>query len=701
MTSYLIGVDIGGTFTDCVIVGDDGQITTAKAPSTPEDYSRGVLNSMSVAADQLGYSLEEICRSTRLLTHGTTIGTNAVIQKRGAKVGIITTKGHNDVIHIMRGSRGLTGRDISKIIHFPESSKPTPLVPKSLIEGISERVDYRGDVVVPLHEGETREAIKSLLDKGVEAIAICFLWSFKRPEHELRVKEILAEMAPDVFVTCSSDLVPRWGEYERLTATALNAYIGPLTAGYLLRLDQKFKDLGYAYPLQVVQCGGGTISVERAVQAPLLTLDSGPVAGVTGSKYLGQIMGYSNIITTDMGGTSFDVGLVIDGEPAASSLGLVNQYEYFLPNVDIQAIGAGGGSLVEIDEKNGLIKVGPQSAGAQPGPVCYGRGGTQATVTDAALVLGYISPDKFASGTMKLAKDQAEKVIYDVAASLDMTPLACAAGIVRIAEFQMADLIRKATVQRGIDPRDFVVFAFGGAGPMHAGVYAFEAGAKKVVVPQTKMASTWCAFGAGAADILHVYEIVDIIAEPFGASQFSQHLASLEAQADAQFDYEQGSTAGKISYRYSISLRHKGQINEVEIFLPGAHLTEGDIAKLKGEFYDRYEQLYGLGSYYSKAKLEAVTFRLRAVVETPKPQLVQSLTATGEIPDGVLLGSRSVYWDGLGQSVDTPVYDAELLVYGNAIVGPAILETVDTTIVLHPERRAFVDHFGNVEITQI
>ncbi|NOZ42186.1 MAG: hydantoinase/oxoprolinase family protein [Alphaproteobacteria bacterium] len=701
MTSYLIGVDIGGTFTDCVIVGDDGDITTAKAPSTPGDYSQGVLNSMSVAADQLGFSLEEICRSTRLLTHGTTIGTNAVIQKRGAKVGIITTRGHNDVIHIMRGSRGLTGRDISKIIHFPESSKPEPLVAKSLIEGVSERVDYAGEVVVPLHEGEVRKAIDRLLAAGVEAIAICFLWSFKRPQHELRVKAMLAEIAPQIFVTCSSDLVPRWGEYERLTATVLNSYIGPLTAGYLLRLDQKFKDLGYGYPLQVVQCGGGTISVERAVQAPLLTLDSGPVAGVTGSKYLGQIIGYPNIITTDMGGTSFDVGLIIDGEPAASSLGLVNQYEYFLPNVDIQTIGAGGGSLVNVDRKNGLIKVGPQSAGAKPGPVCYGRGGTQATVTDAALVLGYISPDKFASGTMKLDKERAEGVIADIATSLNMTPMACAAGIVRIAEFQMADLIRKATVQRGIDPRDFVVFAFGGAGPMHAGVYAFEAGAKKAVVPQTKMASTWCAFGAGAADILHVYEIVDIIAEPFDFTLFSQHLAALEAQADARFDHEKSATAGKISYRFSISLRHKGQINEVEIFLSGEHMTASDIAQLKNEFYRRYEQLYGAGSYYRKAVLEAVTFRLRAVVETPKPHLAQNLTLSGDIPAGVLLGSRPVYWDSLGRSVDTPVYNAELLISGNIIEGPAILETVDTTIVLHPRRRALIDPYGNVEITQI
>ncbi len=700
MASYLIGVDIGGTFTDCVMVGDDGQITTAKALSTPEDYSRGVLDSMSAAATQLGCSLEEICQSTRLLTHGTTIGTNAVLQKRGAKVGIITTKGHNDVIHIMRGSRGLTGRDINKIVHFPESSKPVPLVPKNLIKGVLERVDYLGEVVEPLNQGETKRAIQELLDDGVDAIAVCFLWSFKRPEHELAVKAMLSEIAPHVFVTCSAELVPRWGEYERLTAPVLNAYIGPLTSGYLLNLDQKFEKLGYAYPMQVVQCGGGTIPVERAVQAPLLTLHSGPVAGVTGSKYLGQITGYPNIITTDMGGTSFDVGLIVDGEPAVSSLGLVNQYEYFLPNVDIQTIGSGGGSLVDVDEKKGLIRVGPQSAGARPGPICYGQGGTQVTVTDAALVLGYICPEKFASGSMKLEKEKAERGIADIAATLDMTPMACATGIVRIAEFQMADLIRKVTVQRGIDPREFVVFAFGGAGPMHAAVYALEAGATKAVIPQRKVASTWCAFGAGAADILHVYEIIDIISEPFDAALFSKHLAALEAQACARFHREKN-VAGEISYRFSISVRHKGQINEVEVLLPGPHLTDTDLEQLKREFYVRYEQLYGVGSYYQKATLEAVTFSLRAVVETPKPHLIHDPDVSSDIPTGALLGSRSVYWDDLGSCVDTPIYDAELLVSGNTIDGPAILEMVDTTIVIPPQRRAFIDPYRNVEITRI
>ena len=305
MSSYLVGVDIGGTFTDCVIIDNEGQVTTAKVPSTPSDFSTGMVNAVDASADALGISLEVLCRNTKLLTHGTTVGTNAVIQKKGAKVGLITTRGHNDVIHIMRGSRGLSGRELDKVVHFPESTKPDPLIPKSLIEGVSERVDCFGNVVVPLNEEEAEFAVDELLAKGVDAIAVCFLWSFKYSDHERIMRKIVTDKAPHVFVTCSSELVPKWGEYERTTAVALNAYVGPATSSYLRKLDTEFTDFGYEHPMQITQCGGGTISVNRAMEAPLLTLDSGPVSGVTGSKYLSDLIGYKNVITTDMGGTSF------------------------------------------------------------------------------------------------------------------------------------------------------------------------------------------------------------------------------------------------------------------------------------------------------------------------------------------------------------------------------------------------------------
>src|SRR5581483_3230863 len=305
---------------------------------------------------------------------------------------------------------------------------------------VSERVDCFGEVVVPLNEEEAEAAIRRLVAKGVKAIAICFLWSFRHPAHERRVKQLVEQIAPDIFVTCSADLVPKWGEYERVTAVALNGYIGPLTSTYLRNLDRRIKARGYAQPLQITQCGGGTISVETAIGAPLLTLDSGPVAGVTGAQYLGDLMGCRNIITTDMGGTSFDVGLIHDGKPAYSFVSNTHQYEYFLPKVDIQAIGSGGGSLVRGDPATKTMRVGPDSAGAVPGPACYGRGGTVATVTDADVVLGYLDPDNFAGGKIKLDKPAAERAVQQVADQLGLSLVEAASGIAKIAEFQMADI---------------------------------------------------------------------------------------------------------------------------------------------------------------------------------------------------------------------------------------------------------------------
>jgi N-methylhydantoinase A len=590
MPEYLVGVDIGGTFTDCVAIDEHGAVTTAKVPSTPGDFAQGMIDAMASAAEQLGIDAAGLCRRVALLSHGTTVGTNAIVQKRGAKVGLITTKGHNDVIHIMRGSRGVSGTDVRRVVHFPEGRKPQPIVPKRLIEGVSERVDCFGKVVVPLNEEEAQAAVRRLLERGVEAIAVCFLWSFLHPAHEHRVRDMIRRTAPGMFVTCSVDLVPKWGEYERTTAAAINAYIGPLTSSYLRDLDGKLTTLGNRHPLQITQCGGGTISVETATEAPLLTLNSGPVAGVTGSLYLGEVMNYPNIITTDMGGTSFDVGIIHEGKPAYSFASIVNQYEYFIPRVDIQAIGAGGGSLVRVDERTKTMRVGPESAGAVPGPACYGRGGTVATVTDADLVLGYLDPENFAGGRMKLDKAAAEAAIRDVADRLDMNLMECASGVGKIVEFQMADIIRKMTVGKGFDPRDFVLFAFGGAGPAHAGVFAAELGVQKVVIPQRETASTWCAFGAAAADVLHIYERVDIMTSPFDAERINRNLELLEEAARRRM-VKDGIADARQHLQFSIDMRHKGQINEVEV-MPGWSRATGDFeGALREGFYETYERL--------------------------------------------------------------------------------------------------------------
>ncbi|HEX9396534.1 MAG TPA: hydantoinase/oxoprolinase family protein [Burkholderiales bacterium] len=696
--SYLVGIDIGGTFTDCAIVDRGGRLLTTKVPSTPPDFAKGMLDALGAGARALGVTLDDFCRDIDFLSHGTTVGTNTIIQKRGAKVGLITTRGHEDAIHIMRGSRGYGGRDIRKVVHFPETSKPVPIVPKKLIRGVSERVDCFGEIVVALNEQETERAIRDLVGEGVDAIAICFLWSFRNPRHELRVKELVRKMKPGLFVTCSFDIAPKWGEYERVTATALNAYLGPVMTGYLDSLDKSLKHLGYGHGLQITQCGGGTVPVERAGEAPLLTLDSGPVSGVTASLFLGAAMGEKNVITTDMGGTSFDVAIIHNGKPAYSFISNTDQYEYFLPKIDLQAIGAGGGSLARVNPETRTLTVGPDSAGAFPGPVCYGRGGKMPTVTDAELVLGYLDADNFAGGKMKLDSKAAYREIALLGKALGMSPVECAAGICRIVEFHMADVIRKVTVEKGHDPRDFVLFAFGGAGPAHAGVFARELGVKKVVVPQRKAASTWCAFGAAAADVLHIFEHSEILSTPVDASRINKLIAALESKAKALMA-DEGIAQTRQRFEFSLDVRHKGQINEVEIHLPWMRLPQNYDALLRRLFVEKYESLYGRGSALAGATLEIVVCRLRARALTPRPKLVRSRSSSKSILKNAVLKKRDIYWPDLKKRRPTPVYDGELLVHGNQLKGPAIVETADTTVVVHPGTRLKLDALGNFELT--
>jgi N-methylhydantoinase A len=696
--TYLVGIDIGGTFTDCAIVDRAGRLLTTKVPSTPKDFAQGMLDALSAGAEKLGIGLDRFCRDIDFLSHGTTVGTNTIIQKRGAKVGLITTRGHEDAIHIMRGSRGYAGRDIRKVVHFPETSKPAPIVPKRLIRGVSERVDCFGEVVVDLNFKEAEAAIRELIAEGVDAIAICFLWSFRNPKHELEVKQLVERIKPGLFVTCSVEIAPKWGEYERVTATALNAYLGPIMEGYLRKLDVALKDLGYSHGLQISQCGGGTVPVERAGEAPLLTLDSGPVAGVTASMFLGAAMGEKHVITTDMGGTSFDVSIIYDGKPAYSFISNTDQYEYFLPKVDLQAIGAGGGSLARVDAGKRTMSVGPDSAGAFPGPVCYGRGGTVPTVTDAQLVLGYLDPDNFAGGRMKLDRGSAFSAIEKLGKAIGLGAVECAAGICRIVELQMADIIRKVTVEKGFDPRDFVLFAFGGAGPAHAAVFARELGVRKVIVPQRKAASTWCAFGAAAADVLHIFEHSEILSTPVEASRLNRNIAELGKRARGMMAGE-GISAERQRFEYSLDVRHKGQINEVEIHLPWARLPRNYEPALRRLFVDRYEKLYGRGSALAGATLEIVVCRLRAKALTPRPKLVKSRTSSKAIPRAAVRRKRNIFWSDARKPRPTPVYDGEVLAIGNTIKGPAIVETSDTAVVVHPRTTLRVDSLGNFEIT--
>ena len=693
---FVIGIDTGGTFTDCVVIDGDGRIVTAKASSTPDDFSEGVMESLRLAGETLGVSTEALLRDTDRLALGTTVGTNAMLQRRGAKVGLIT-RGHRDVIHIMRGARGVPGLNNVQVLHFPESGKPDPIVPKPLIAEVSERVDCKGQVVVELNEAEAETAIRTLVTKGVEAIAICFLWSFRHAEHERRVKAMVETLAPGLFVCCSADLIPRWGEYERTVATVLNAYLGPVMSRYLGRLQTRAQSSGLRYPLQVMQCGGGVIPAGEAARRAFLTLDSGPVAGVLASQYLGSIVGDKHVIATDMGGTSFDVGLVWDGEPVASYQSVVHQYEYFVPRIDIRSIGSGGGSIIWIDEASGTLRVGPISAGAQPGPACYGRGGTLPTVTDADLVLGYVDPASFLGGRLRLDPERARQSFAPIATRLGLGLVETAAGAARVVEHQMADLIRKATVQKGYDPRDCVVFAYGGAGPVHAGVYARELGAQSVVVPLGGICSLWSALGAASADLLHIYEAVDIQPSPFDPARVTQRFRELEERGLAQLRAD-GVDPTLARLARSADIRYKGQINEVEVPVGAGPLDAAALEQLVADFHRRYETVYGQGAGFHEARVEVVTYRVRASAISPKPRIVAAAEGEREPVADARAGSRPVYWSELGDFDSTAVFLGDRLKPGNVIVGPAIIQVPDTTIVVHPFQTARIDPYGNVLI---
>jgi len=655
-----------------------------------------VLDALAIAADKLGLTTEALLTRTARLALGTTVGTNALLQRRGAKVGLITTRGHRDVIHIMRGARGVPGLASEKVLHFPESNKPDPpIVPKTWIAEVSERVDCKGLVVVALNEDEAEAAIRRLVAKGAEAIAICFLWSFKLPEHERRVKAMVERIAPGVFVCCSVDLVPRWGEYERTAATVINAYLGPVTGAYMERVGHRVAGAGLRTPVQVMQCGGGVVPAAEAARRAFLTLDSGPVAGVLASQYLGGVLGQKHVIATDMGGTSFDVGLVHDGRPVASYQSVVNQYEYFVPRIDIRSIGSGGGSIIWVDETSGSLRVGPLSAGAVPGPVCYGRGGTEPTVTDAVVALGYLDPDYFLGGRLRLDGDAAMLSLEPIAQRLGMSVVEAASGSARVVEHQMADLIRKVTVHKGYDPRDFTVFAYGGAGPVHAGVYARELGAQSLIVPLGGVCSLWSALGAATADLLHIYETVDILASPFDPRRVTERFAELERQGLDQLERD-GIAAETARIARSADMRYKGQINEVEVAVPAGELDQAVLAELAADFHRRYEALYGAGAGFREARVEIVTYRVRTTAVSAKPAIRPARERGATPADDARAGARPVYWAELGDFELTPVWWGERLVAGNRVTGPAIIQVPDTTIVVHPGQAARIDAYGNV-----
>jgi N-methylhydantoinase A len=689
--TYVVAVDSGGTFSDCVVIDDAGAVTRAKAPSTPPDFEQGVVNSVAEAAGRLGRSLEDVLSETMLFAHGTTVATNLLITRTGAKTALVTTRGHEDAILIGRTVQKVAGLTEAEIIDVAHLAKADPIVPRPRIFGLDERVDRNGEIVVPLDPARIDALRERLREEGVEAVAVSLLWSFLNPEHERLVQERLGN---GCFVTASSELVPVLREYERTSTTVLNAYLTPSVSGYLAKMRRRLEESGHGGATAVMHSAGGVSSIDEARRRGVSLLSSGPAGGMLGARALAERLQLDRVIATDVGGTSFDVGLVVDGEPSYADAPVFAQFPVALPVIDVTSIGAGGGSIVWIEPETGVLKVGPRSAGAVPGPACYGAGGAEPTVTDANLVLGRLNPDNFLGGRIRLDLHSALAAVSRVAEPLGLSPQAAAAAVIEIVDSQMADLIRRVTVARGLDPGRFTVFCYGGAGGLHAGAYAAKLGCRAIVVPRA--ASVFSAFGIGMSDAKRVKVASDPMREPFDLVRWRTRLDELERALVAEFEAERLPTDRLVLRRF-VDLQLSGQVHAVRVPIAAPDLDaddggEGVIAR----FVELYEGKYGAGTAYRPAGVEAMTFAVEAVASLAVPTAVW-LPDEGPDSSHARKGERSVFVPGAGFE-PVPIYDAERLRPGNELLGPAVVEAEDTTVLVHAGRRLWVDGILDLRI---
>lgn len=695
--SYVVGVDIGGTFTDCVVIDESGGLTVGKALSTPADFSLGALDALNNAAANLGMADEEaLIRSTTHFFHACTIGDNTLITRAGAETGLLTTRGFGDALLMMRGNitEGLTEAEAA---HQSALDKPEPLILSPMIGEISERVDYKGGVLIRMDEKQAETVIDELVAKGVESLAISLLWSISNDIHERRLAEILRRKYPSLFVSLSSEVAPFLGEYERTATTVFNAYIGPKIGSYLMNLQMVLKSKGLTRDPLIMQAYGGVLGIEDTCKNAVGTIESGPASGVVGSQFLGELLGQSNILATDMGGTTFKVSVIRDGVIERDYRPVILRHNILSTKIWVESIGAGGGSIAWIEPETGLLKVGPQGAGAKPGPVSYDVGGTAPTVTDSDVVLGYLNPEYFLGGRMTLNKAKAENIIHEkIAEPLGISNVEAASGIHRIANSHMSDLIRKATVERGHDPREFVLFAFGGAGPVHANRYASELGIKRVFIPLT--ASVHGATGLISSDVVYEYGKSDHVLVPADIKRVNENFAALSEKAIRDLG-KAGFDRDKITLKKSIDMRYRYQVHELNVPFPPdiADLTTRHLEEFYVAYDALYEKAFGKGSGYREAGMEMLTFRLTAVGKLPKPQIRREPLGRSE-PERALKGTRPVYFTEYQDFTPTRIYDFANMQPGIEIPGPAIIETPVTTIVVNPHDLAMMDEFRNVRI---
>lgn len=689
---YQIGIDIGGTFTDAAVIGPNGgRAILAKSPTTPGDYLQGTLAALEDAARQLGISLQELLAATTLLAHSTTVTSNVLWTRTGPRVGLIATGGFGDQILIMRGIGRVAGLSLAERRHYRRTDKPAPLVPRKLIREMDERVDSAGEIIVPLDEEKARSALRSLVeDEKAEALAVGLLWSFRNPAHEKRIKALAAEEVPGIPVSLSSEVSGRLGEYERTATAVLNAYVADAMAGYLEQLIARLREEGLKKPPLIVQSNGGLTPIDRVV--PIRTVESGPAVGVVGAARLSDELGKPNLIATDVGGTTFKVAHIQEGRWDLADETILTQYHVHVPMVEVFSIGAGGGSIAWEDE--GRLRVGPRSAGAVPGPACYGTGGEAPTVTDADLLLGVLNPENFLGGQIHLDTGAARQAFENKIAPrfFGGDAAEAAAGVRHIIDAQMADLLRKITLEKGRDPREFTLLAYGGAGPAHACAYAAETGIAEVIVPY--YATVLSAFGAAASGVRYTVERSKSIPLPEGAPDAAAVFGELEHEGGALLS-QAGVSSKEQHFERWCAIRWRRQIHSISIPFPAGGVNEALLEKVAEDFSAVYAARYGKEAAYTEAGVEIT----RLWIQATGPALpVQKTAAPARGAKAAPHSERRVFW-GLNRGwAPTPIYEGPALPEASEIEGPAIIEHPGTTIALPPEARAITDSAGHTHI---
>jgi N-methylhydantoinase A len=674
---------------------ESGRVTIGKDLTTYPDFSRGIFDSLSDATEDMETGLEKLLEETELFLHATSVGENALFEREGAETGLLTTAGFEETLHATRGGYGRwSGLPFEQVKDIINSDKPDPLIPRKRIRGLSERA-YRDRVVEGLDDDQVLEAIEALVDDGVESVATCLLWSFSSPEHEQRVKELLEEHYPDVYATVSSDVSPTMGEYERTSTTVLNAYLGPTAEEYLTSLRSTLSGYGFDGLLLLMFSHGGLVTQQDAIERPVGLMESGPVGGLLGSQFVANQRDIDNIISTDMGGTTFKIGVIDDNRIEYADEPMVGRHHYQFPKRDVHSIAVAGGSVISLEEGTNVPQVGPESAGSDPGPACYGRGGDRPTVTDVDLIQGYFSPEYFLGGGKEMDADRAYEVFEDrIADPLGRSTEEAAADIYKLINSIIADLLRETTVEKGIDPRKFTLVSIGGAAGMHAASYARELDIPELLVPHT--ASVNSALGLLSTDVTHEHLDVQAIEPPFDPEPINEVFGDLSAAAREKLA-DEGFDSEEVALERSISMRYQRQVHELLTPVEAeGQLTEADIDATVDRFEELYERRYGEGSAFTEGGIEMTEFRVRGVGPLSTPELKEH-TVSESNPDGARLGTKEMHFEATGRT-DAALYDFEELTPGDRIIEPGVILTPVTTIVVNPGDVARMDRFRNIRI---